>query len=132
MKLRVPLAALVLLLGVGGLLAAWYVSSVRALEAEVRLRVQRGEVEVADRLARRLEELRAGESQRPWFHYQNLYHDPKGASQGLSVVPSPLANEVLWDVARITLPGAAEVAMPRSTAERTARPPWIGSWYSGK
>ncbi|HEX6100641.1 MAG TPA: HAMP domain-containing sensor histidine kinase [Thermoanaerobaculia bacterium] len=97
--MRVPLAALVLLLGVGGLLAAWYVSATRALEAEVRLRSQmatrttlENERTVADRLARRLEELRAGESQRPYFHYQNLYHDPKGASEGLSVVPSPLAS----------------------------------------
>jgi signal transduction histidine kinase len=98
-KFRVPLAALVLLLGVGGLLAAWYVSATRALEAEVRLQNQmqtRGALEnertIADRLARRLEELRASESQRPYFHYQNLYHDPKGASQGLSVVPSPLVS----------------------------------------
>jgi signal transduction histidine kinase len=96
--MRVPLAALVLLLGVGGLLAAWYVSARRALDAEVRLQSQiatRSAVEnergAAERLRRRLEELRAAESQRPYFHYQNLYHDPKGASQGLSVVPSPLA-----------------------------------------
>lgn len=99
MKIRVPLAALVLLLGVGGLLAAWYVSATRALEAEVRLQNQmqtrsslENERTIADRLARRLEELRASESQRPYFHYQNLYHDPKGASQGLSVVPSPLVS----------------------------------------
>jgi signal transduction histidine kinase len=97
--MRVPLAALVLLLGVGGLLAAWYVSATRALDAEVRLRNQmqtrvtlENERTAADRLARRLEQLRASESQRPYFHYQNLYHDPKGASQGLSVVPSPLAS----------------------------------------
>lgn len=99
MRIRVPLAALVLLLGVGGLLAAWYVSATRALEAEVRLQNQvqtraalENEHTIADRLARRLEELRASESQRPYFHYQNLYHDPKGASQGLSVVPSPLVS----------------------------------------
>lgn len=98
-RLRVPLAALVLLLGLGGLLAAWYVSATRALEAEVRLQNQvqtrsalENERTIADSLARRLEELRAGESQRPYFHYQNLYHDPKGASQGLSVVPSPLVS----------------------------------------
>jgi signal transduction histidine kinase len=97
--MRVPLAALLLLLGVGGLLAAWYVSTLRALDAEVRLQSQiatrvalENERGVADRLARSLEQLRASESQRPYFHYQNLYHDPKGASQGLSVVPSPLAG----------------------------------------
>jgi hypothetical protein len=97
--MRAPLAALVLLLGVGGLLAAWHVSATRALEAEKRLQAQmatRVTLEnrrtASDRLARRLEALRVSESQRPYFHYQNLYHDPKGASQGLSVVPSPLAN----------------------------------------
>lgn len=97
--MRVPLAALVLLLGVGGLLGAWYVSATRALEVEVRLQSQmatratlENERTTADRLATRLEELRASESQRPYFHYQNLYHDPKGASQGLSVAPSPLAG----------------------------------------
>jgi len=96
---RVFAAAVVLLLGMGGLLGAWWVSSRRALEAEARLARQlsmqtslEGERTVADRLARRLEELRAAESQRPYFHYQNLYHDPKGASEGLSVVPSPLAG----------------------------------------
>ena len=98
MKARVPLAALVLLLGVGGLLAAWYVSTRRALDAEVRLQSQiatrttlENERGAAERLRRRLEELRQTESQRPYFHYQNLYPDPKGASQGLSVAPSPLA-----------------------------------------
>jgi signal transduction histidine kinase len=97
-KARVPLAAVVLLLGVGGLLAAWYVSARRALDAELRLQAQletrttaENERSAAERLRRRLEELRMAESQRPYFHYQNLYHDPKGASQGLSVVPSPLA-----------------------------------------
>jgi chemotaxis protein histidine kinase CheA len=98
-SLRVPLAALVLLLGIGGLCAAWYVSSQRAFDAEVRLQSQQGlrlagdrERVVAASLAERLETLRRAESQRPYFHYQNLYHDPKGASQGLSVTPSPLAN----------------------------------------
>jgi signal transduction histidine kinase len=98
-SLRVPLAALVLLLGIGGLCAAWYVSSQRAFDAEVRLQSQQGlrlagdrERVVAESLAERLETLRRAESQRPYFHYQNLYHDPKGASQGLSVTPSPLAN----------------------------------------
>jgi len=96
---RVVVAAVVLLLAVAGLLGAWWVSSQRALDAERRLQSQlslraslQDERTVADRLGARLEELRRTESQRPYFHYQNLYHDPKGASQGLSVVPSPLAN----------------------------------------
>jgi signal transduction histidine kinase len=98
-SLRVPLAALVLLAGVGGLCAAWYVSAQRAFDAERNLVSQQFVRKTGDRertvaasLAQRLETLRRGESQRPYFHYQNLYHDPKGASQGLSVTPSPLAS----------------------------------------
>lgn len=98
-SLRVPAVALLLLAGVGGLCTAWYVSSRRALDAELRILEQRAvqttvekEREIAESLSKRLEELRRAESQRPYFHYQNLYHDPKGASQGLSVVPSPLAS----------------------------------------
>ena len=96
---RAVLAALVLLAGLGGLCTAWYTSSRRALDAELREREQGAlrastdrERAIAESLARRLEELRRDESQRPYFHYQNLYHDPKGVSEGLSVVPSPLAN----------------------------------------
>lgn len=48
----------------------------------------------ADRLAVRLERLRASESERPFFHYQSLTHDPSGAAEGLAVVPSPLARGV--------------------------------------
>jgi len=98
-SLRVPLVAVLLLAGVGGLCAAWYLSSRRALDAELRILEQGAaqtaaerERTVAENLSRRLAELLRNESQRPYYHYQNLYHDPKGASQGLSVVPSPLAN----------------------------------------
>ncbi len=98
-SLRVPLVAVLLLAGVGGLCTAWYLSSRRALDAELRI-LEQGAVQtaaerertVAENLSRRLAELLRNESRRPYFHYQNLYHDPKGASQGLSVVPSPLAN----------------------------------------
>jgi nitrogen-specific signal transduction histidine kinase len=97
MKRIVP-AALLLLAVVAGLLWAWWVSSRRALDAELGLQQQtmrrivfENERVVADRLSLRLEELRARESERAYFHYQNLFHDPKGASQGLSVSPSPLA-----------------------------------------
>ena len=96
---RIVLAALLLLAVVGGLLWAWWVSSRRALDAELGLQQQtmrrivfENERVVADRLSGRLEELRARESERAYFHYQNLFHDPKGASQGLSVSPSPLAQ----------------------------------------
>jgi signal transduction histidine kinase len=96
---RIAVVTMLLLAGVGGLLAAWWVSSRRAFDAESRLGFQmstrlayENERTVADRLSRRLEELRASESERPYFQYQNLVHDPKGASQGLSVAPSPLAQ----------------------------------------
>lgn len=47
---------------------------------------------LADRLGSRLETLREAESRRPFYHYQNLFHDPKGAYEGAAVIPSPLAQ----------------------------------------
>lgn len=125
-SLRVPLAALVLFLGIGGLLLAWYVSSQRAFNAEVTLQSQQGvrlagdrERIIAGSLAERLEALRRAESQRPYFHYQNLYHDPKGASQGLSVVPSPLANgpEHPLVVAHFQIDAKSNVTLPTLNEE---------------
>lgn len=125
-SLRVPLAALVLFLGIGGLLLAWYVSSQRAFQAEVRLQSQQGvrlagdrERIIAGSLAERLEALRRTESQRPYFHYQNLYHDPKGASQGLSVTPSPLANGPVHPlvVAYFQIDAKNEVTLPTLNEE---------------
>ena len=131
-----------LLLVVGGLLAAWWVSSQRALDAELRLDSQmatrltmENERTIAERLARRLEELRISESERPYFQYQNLYHDPKGASQGLSVVPSPLAAgtghplvKAYFQIdakARVSLPtlneDVAELNAPDITQQRALR-----------
>jgi signal transduction histidine kinase len=46
---------------------------------------------LAWRLAARLQMVVDAETQRPFYHYQNLYHDPRGASEGVSVLPSPLA-----------------------------------------
>jgi signal transduction histidine kinase len=46
----------------------------------------------AERLLSRLDSLRSRESGRPFYHYQNLYHDPRGVAQGLSVIRSPLAQ----------------------------------------
>ncbi|HEY8145891.1 MAG TPA: ATP-binding protein, partial [Kofleriaceae bacterium] len=47
---------------------------------------------LASELGSRIEELRAAESQRPYYEYKNLYHDPRGASEGKSVALSPLAR----------------------------------------
>jgi signal transduction histidine kinase len=46
--------------------------------------------DLARELRSQLETLLARESSRPYFHYQNLFHDPR-ASQGTAVTPSPLA-----------------------------------------
>ena len=87
---------------VGGAIAAvlvgWYRAGMRAVEREEASFVEAARRDAADRaashadaLAARLEELRVAESARPYLHYQNLFHDPSGASEGLAVVPSPLA-----------------------------------------
>lgn len=77
---------------------AWFVSGSR--EAERRANTLRSEAfddiadrlhRDADRLATRLETLLAREDGRPFYHYQSLYHDPRGAAQGLAVTRSPLA-----------------------------------------
>ncbi len=78
---------------------AWFVAGSRELDREMRLeekglyhQAQEGISKLANRLADRLEALRRAESRRPFYHYQNLYHDPKGAAEGASVSISPLAN----------------------------------------
>jgi signal transduction histidine kinase len=78
---------------------AWYIAGTRELdrkthELESAPRQQAGAVlaQLTDRIQDRLESLRETESRRPFYHYQNLYHDPKGASEGASVVQSPLAQ----------------------------------------
>jgi signal transduction histidine kinase len=96
---RTTLAAV--LIGVAVLLptGAWYITGSReaarraaALEARAQLE-RREEVErEAARLGNRLEALRTQESERPFFHYQTLYRDPRGAAEGLAVTRSPLAS----------------------------------------
>ncbi|MDQ7005857.1 MAG: HAMP domain-containing sensor histidine kinase [Acidobacteriota bacterium] len=55
-------------------------------------RARRAAESLATKLHQRLEALLANEDRRPFYHYQNLYHDPRGAHRGPSVVPSPLAQ----------------------------------------
>ncbi|MFZ2639519.1 MAG: HAMP domain-containing sensor histidine kinase [Verrucomicrobiia bacterium] len=78
---------------------AWYVVGLRevATEAERLEEAPRRSAEVlaerlADRFGSRLETLRENEARRPFYHYQHLYHDPKGAYEGAAVIPSPLAQ----------------------------------------
>jgi signal transduction histidine kinase len=48
--------------------------------------------QLVQRLQDRLQTLLESESNRPFYQYQSLYHDPRGASEGPSVTPSPLAQ----------------------------------------
>lgn len=78
---------------------AWFWTGSRGVERRARLEekavitkaYKRG-VTQAERLATRLEVLREAESRRPFYHYQNLYHDPQAAAEGASVSISPLAQ----------------------------------------
>jgi signal transduction histidine kinase len=78
---------------------AWYVTGSSKIDSEAQRAVEdvgreaRAEASnLAGFLAVRLEQLRQSEQGRPFYHYQNLYHDPRGAHQGASIVPSPLAQ----------------------------------------
>jgi signal transduction histidine kinase len=82
----------------GALLVAWFVSGwadVRARQHAVReapqLAAEQRGAELAHELRGELGAVLAREVDRPYFHYQNLFHDPR-ASAGLSVAPSPLAH----------------------------------------
>lgn len=91
-------AAGLLVVLLAALLGAWFVSGwhdVRMRQAEARdaphEAAEGRAVEIARELSAELEALIAREARRPYFHYQNLMHDPK-ASPGLGVSPSPLAQ----------------------------------------
>ncbi|HEX5061899.1 MAG TPA: hypothetical protein VFV99_21170, partial [Kofleriaceae bacterium] len=91
-------AAALLSVLLAALLGAWFFSGwhdVRMRQHDVREAPRRAADQRADELARELhgelEALITREVRRPYFHYQNLMHDPK-ASVGVSVSPSPLAR----------------------------------------
>lgn len=80
------------------LLGAWFISGwhdVRMRQQEVtqtpRIAAEQRALALARELHAELEALLAREVRRPYFHYQNLIHDPL-ASPGLNVSPSPLAR----------------------------------------
>jgi len=92
------LTTILLAVLLAALLGAWFVSGwhdvrMRQHEAieEPRAAAAQRTAELARELRADLEALTAREVQRPYFHYQNLIHDPK-ASAGLNVTPSPLAR----------------------------------------
>jgi signal transduction histidine kinase len=83
---------------VASLLVGWFVSGwrdVRMRQAEIRKAPYTAADQRARDLARELraefDRLMAREVSRPYFHYQNLMHDPQ-TSAGVSVSLSPLAN----------------------------------------
>jgi len=120
-------AVAAILIGVAVILptAAWYVTGsheaarrASALRYEAELGLQEDVEREAARLGARLEELRRQETDRPFFHYQTLYRDPRGAAQGLSVTPSPLTSgstdQMVWahfqidEDGGVTLPTVSE------------------------
>lgn len=98
---RTTLASVLLGLAVLVPTTAWYVSGSR--DTSRRISASRDAIlgdasattaAIAHRLETRLGSLRISESERPFYHYQSLYHDPRGAAEGLSVARSPLASGI--------------------------------------
>jgi len=100
------------------------------LVTEAEAAIQRTVSAETERLSSRLEALRAAETARPFYQYQNLYHDPRGATDGLAVVPSPLASgavdPLIWShfqidpSGRISLPAVNEQFPELSTEQGLA------------
>ena len=96
---RTATALLLTVVAVAVPCGAWFFAGSRGVERRARLEekavtakaYKRG-VTQAERLATRLEVLREAESRRPFYHYQNLFHDPQAAAEGVSVSISPLAQ----------------------------------------
>ena len=81
----------------GALLVAWFAAGwsdvrgrQRAQRDAPRLAAEQRGAQLAHALRGELSAVMAREVERPYFHYQNLFHDPR-ASAGPSVAPSPLA-----------------------------------------
>lgn len=96
---RTAVAALLTTVAVAVPTGAWYFFGSRQVERQVELELDSAEgkaqqlaVQQAERLAARLEVLRESETLRPFYHYQNLFHDPRGAAEGTAVGISPLAQ----------------------------------------
>ncbi|MFN7966345.1 MAG: HAMP domain-containing sensor histidine kinase [Acidobacteriota bacterium] len=96
---RTVIAALLVTVTVAFPCAAWFFAGSYRARQEARRLVYEAQVGTRETIARlairvneELEKLRDSETSRPFYHYQNLYHDPQGASQGPAVVRSPLAQ----------------------------------------
>ncbi len=95
---RTLYAATLLVVAMAGLLVAWFFSGwadVRAQQRELRQApVRAAELEaatLATELRGELSHLVARETERPYFHYQNLFHDPRTGNT-VYVTPSPLST----------------------------------------
>ena len=95
---RTLYAAVLLVAALAALLVAWFVSGwsdVRAQQRELAAAPAREAAERSGELAHELRgelgQLLSREVERPYFHYQNLMHDPR-AGATLNVSPSPLAS----------------------------------------
>ena len=97
LRSRAFLVAVIGTFAIAGLLGAWFVSGwgdtkarADAIEkAPIRQAKEQART-LASELSRELDSIRMSEDARPYYHYQNLFNDPRGASVGLSVNPSPL------------------------------------------
>ena len=117
---RTPLAIVLLAIGLLVPLSAWLVTGLvevrreqRALVAESSRSAANKASALGQRLADRLSALRDVESTRPYYHYQNLFHDPASADLGASIVRSPLAgapiDPLVWTYFQIDARGRLTV-----------------------
>ncbi|MGE0401554.1 MAG: sensor histidine kinase [Kofleriaceae bacterium] len=96
---RTVIAAVLLVAALATLLGAWFFagwSDVRARQIEARTEPTREAARRSEDLAQdlrlQLDTVVGTESERAYFHYQNLFRDPR-ASTSIAVAPSPLATE---------------------------------------
>ena len=117
---RASWAAVLLAVGLLLPLVVWLStgwSAVRAAQAGVDAAARDARRDGARALgsvvAARLIALRDAESRRPYFHYQNLFHDPRAVDNGASIVPSPLAaapaDPSVWSYFQIDATGRLTV-----------------------
>ena len=96
---RTSLAAVLTIAAVALPCAAWFLAGQSQLMREGELReqtLQSSAYEKGSKLAQRLSTrfalLRETEGQRPFYHYQNLFHDPRGVAEGMAINVSPLSR----------------------------------------
>lgn len=98
-RARIAIAATLTIVGLGVPLAYAWVSGERAAEAEREAllaapvaRARAAAERIAARVRGELGGLAERESARPYYEWQSLIVDPRGAYEGEAVVPSPLAG----------------------------------------